>query len=107
MYKGTRIYSEKPLTWDACEADSKLYIKARKAVIREQTYWLRDGAFTQLPPKDFRYDGKLGELCYYHDGKISTERPEGAIDTTIAEKSVYPFYTVRSTREIKPPVRLY
>lgn len=107
VYKGTRIFSKKPMTWDACEADGSLYIKARKAVIREQPWWLRDGAFTQLPHKGFCYDGKLGELCYYHDGEISTERPEGAIDTTIAAKSVYPFYTVSSTREIKPPVRYY
>lgn len=107
VYKGTRIYSKEPLNWDACEADGKLYIKARKAVIREQTWWLRDGAFTQLPHKVFHYDGELGELCYYHDGEISTERPEGATDTTIAANSVYPFYTVQSSREIKPPVRYY
>ena len=107
VYKGTRIYSKKPLNWDACEADGKLYIKARKAVIREQTWWLRDGAFTQLPHKVFHYDGELGELCYYHDGELSSERPEGATDTTIAANSVYPFYTVQSSREIKPPVRYY
>lgn len=105
--KDARITRKTPMTWDACEADGKLYIKARKAVIREQTYWLEDGAFTQLPHKDFHYDGKLGELCYYHDGKILTERPEHAVDTSTEPKSVYPFYTVRSSREIKPPVRLY
>ena len=86
---------DKPV-WKACEADGKVYIEARMTRIRESEPWFKDGAFSQLPHKDFERITLPGEVCYYSDGNIRTEKPAGAVDTTVAadSSSTYPFYTV-------------
>lgn len=86
---------DKPV-WKACEADGKVYIEARMTRIRESEPWFKDGAFSQLPHKDFERITLPGEVCYYCDKSIRTEKPAGAVDTTVAadSSSTYPFYTV-------------
>lgn len=86
---------DKPV-WKACEADGKVYIEARMTRIRELEPWFKDGAFSQLPHKEFERISLPGEVCYYSDGNIRTEKPAGAVDTTVAadSSSTYPFYTV-------------
>lgn len=82
--------------WKACEADGKVYIEARMTRIRESEPWFKDGAFNQLPHKEFERITLPGEVCYYCDKSIRTEKPAGAVDTTVAadSSSTYPFYTV-------------
>ena len=86
---------DKPV-WKACEADGKVYIEARMTRIRESEPWFKDGAFSQLPQKDFERITLPDEVCYYCDKSIRTEKPAGAVDTTVAadSSSTYPFYTV-------------
>lgn len=86
---------DKPV-WKACEADGKVYIEARMTRIRKSEPWFKDGAFSQLPHKDFERITLPGEVCYYCDKCIRTEKPAGAVDTTVAadSSSTYPFYTV-------------
>lgn len=86
---------DKPV-WKACEADGKVYIEARMTRIRELEPWFKDGAFSQLPHKDFERITLPGEVCYYCDKSIRTEKPAGTVDTTVAadSSSTYPFYTV-------------
>lgn len=96
---------EKPM-WNACVDDGKLYIKAQSAIVRERIAWIEDAAFSQLPHKDFCFVEPPGEVCYYHKGKIYTEKPESAVDTTTEPKSVYPFYSAYSSAQLKHP-RLY
>ena len=86
---------DKPV-WKACEADGKVYIEARMTRIRELEPWFKDGAFCQLPHKEFERITLPGEVCYYCDKSIRTEKPAGAVDTTVAadSSSTYPFYTV-------------
>ena len=86
---------DKPV-WKACEADGKVYIEARMTRIRELQPWFKDGAFSQLPHKEFERITLPGEVCYYCDKSIRTEKPAGAVDTTVAadSSSTYPFYTV-------------
>lgn len=86
---------DKPV-WKACEADGKVYIEARMTRIRELEPWFKDGAFSQLPHKEFERITLPGEVCYYCDKNIRTEKPAGAVDTTVAadSSSTYPFYTV-------------
>ena len=87
--------SEEPV-WKACEADGKVYIEARMTRIRELEPWFKDGAFSQLPHKNFERITLPGEVCYYCDKSIRTEKPAGAVDTTVAvsSQSRYLFYTV-------------
>ena len=82
--------------WKACEADGKVYIEARMTRIRESEPWFKDGAFSQLPHKDFERITLPGDVCYYCDKSIRTEKPAGAVDTTVAvsSQSRYLFYTV-------------
>ena len=82
--------------WKACEADGKVYIEARMTRIRESEPWFKDGAFSQLPHKEFERITLPGEVCYYCDKSIRTEKPAGAVDTTVAvsSQSRYLFYTV-------------
>lgn len=76
----------------ACQADGKVYIEARMARIRKLEPWFRDAAFSQLPHGHFECITKPGEVCYYCDGSILTEKPAGAVDTTaMAQPS---FFTV-------------
>lgn len=86
---------DKPV-WKACEADGKVYIEARMTRIRESEPWFKDGAFSQLPHKEFERITLPGEICYYCDKNIRTDKPAGAVDTTVAadSSSTYPFYTV-------------
>lgn len=86
---------DKPV-WKACEADGKVYIEARMTRIRESEPWFKDGAFSQLPHKKFERITLPGEVCYYCDKSIRTDKPAGAVDTTVAadSSSTYPFYTV-------------
>ena len=86
---------DKPV-WKACEADGKVYIEARMTRIRELEPWFKDGAFSQLPHKEFERITLPGEICYYCDKNIRTDKPAGAVDTTVAadSSSTYPFYTV-------------
>lgn len=86
---------DKPV-WKACEADGNVYIEARMTRIRELEPWFKDGAFSQLPHKEFERITLPGEVCYYCDKNIRTEKPAGAVDTTVAadSSSTYPFYTV-------------
>lgn len=86
---------DKPV-WKACEADGKVYIEARMTRIRELEPWFKDGAFSQLPHKNFERITLPGEVCYYCDKSIRTEKPAGAVDTTVAvsSQSRYLFYTV-------------
>ncbi len=86
---------DKPV-WKACETDGKVYIEARMTRIRELEPWFKDGAFSQLPHKEFERITLPGEVCYYCDKNIRTEKPAGAVDTTVAadSSSTYPFYTV-------------
>ena len=86
---------DKPV-WKACEADGKVYIEARMTRIRELEPWFNDAAFSQLPHKNFESLTLPGEVCYYCDKVIRTEKPAGAVDTTVAvsSQSRYLFYTV-------------
>jgi hypothetical protein len=86
---------EEPV-WKACETDGKVYIEARMTRIRELEPWFKDGAFSQLPHKNFERITLPGEVCYYCDKSIRTEKPAGAVDTTVAvsSQSRYLFYTV-------------
>ena len=86
---------DKPV-WKACEADGKVYIEARMTRIRELEPWFNDAAFSQLPHKNFERITLPGEVCYYCDKGIRTEKPAGAVDTTVAvsSQSRYLFYTV-------------
>ena len=86
---------DKPV-WKACEADGKVYIEARMTRIRELEPWFNDAAFSQLPHKNFERITLPGEVCYYCDKSIRTEKPAGAVDTTVAvsSHSRYLFYTV-------------
>lgn len=95
---------DKPM-WEACEADGNLYIKADMAIVRERNVWIKDAAFSQLPHKNFYFDVAPSETCYYHRGKIYTEKPASAVDTTTEPKSVYPFYSVYSSAQLKHPQR--
>lgn len=91
-----RCKAEDKPVWKACEADGKVYIEARMTRIRELEPWFKDGAFSQLPHKEFERITLPGEVCYYCDKSIRTEKPAGSVDTTVAadSSSTYPFYTV-------------
>lgn len=93
---------EEPV-WKACEADGKVYIEARMTRIRELEPWFIDAAFSQLPHKNFESITLPGEVCYYCDKGIRTEKPADAVDTTVPVRSHsrYLFYTVYPATYIK------
>ncbi len=100
---------DKP-AWKAYEANGKVYIEARMTRIREIEPWFKDGAFSQLPHKDFERVTLPGEICYYCDKSICTEKPADAVETTVpvSSHSRYLFYTVypatysKNTRHYEP-----